>query len=67
VSQTQIRKFALRTGDVIAGQVRAPKDSEKYFALLRIDEINGEAPNSNRMRIPFTELTPLFPLEKINL
>lgn len=67
VSQSQIKLFGLKTGDVIQGQIRPPKDNEKYFPLLKVDFINGKTPDQVRDRIPFDYLTPLFPDEKINL
>lgn len=67
VSPAQVRKFGLRTGDVITGGIRAPKDSERYFALLKVDTINGEPPEKIRHRINFDNLTPLYPDRKINL
>ncbi len=65
VSPSQIRRFAMRTGDMISGQVRPPKDSERYFALLRVEGINGHNPESSLDRIHFDSLTPLFPDEKL--
>lgn len=67
VSQTQIRRFDLRTGDMVIGQVRAPKDSEKYFGLLRVEAVNGVAPDRNRQRAVFERLTPIFPEERFDL
>ncbi|MBZ0292279.1 MAG: transcription termination factor Rho [Anaerolineae bacterium] len=67
VSQTQIRRFNLRTGDMVIGQVRAPKDSEKYFGLLRVDAVNGLNPEEAKYRANFEDLTPIFPLERFNL
>jgi transcription termination factor Rho len=67
VSQSQIRLFGLKTGDVIEGDVRPPKDGEKFFPLLRVNKINNKFPDEVRDRIPFDYLTPLFPDEKINL
>lgn len=67
VSQSQIRLFGLKTGDVIEGDVRPPKDGEKFFPLLRVHKINNKFPDEVRDRIPFDYLTPLFPDEKINL
>ena len=67
VSQSQIKLFGLKTGDVVQGKVRPPKDSEKYFPLIKIEEINGRKPDYIRDRIPFDYLTPLFPEEKFNL
>jgi len=67
VSQSQIRRFGLRTGDWISGHVRPPKDSEKYFSLLRVEAVNGMDPETARRRPNFDNLTPIFPLELINL
>lgn len=67
VSQTQIRRFNLRTGDMVIGQVRAPKDSEKYYGLLRVDAVNGLNPEEAKYRPNFEDLTPIFPLERFNL
>lgn len=67
VSPSQVRRFGLRTGDIVEGEIRAPKDSERYFALLRVGSINGEAPDKIRHRINFDNLTPLYPERKINL
>jgi transcription termination factor Rho len=67
VSLSQIRRFGLRKGDQIAGAVRAPKDNEKYWALLRIDTVNGVSPDEARGRPEFEKLTPLFPEERFRL
>lgn len=67
VSQSQIRLFGLKTGDTITGEVRPPKEGEKYFPLIKIIEINGRTPDYVRDRIAFEHLTPLFPNEKFNL
>ncbi|MFL5761542.1 MAG: transcription termination factor Rho [Thermomicrobiales bacterium] len=67
VSQSQIRRFGLRTGDRISGQVRPPKDNEKFFSLLRVEAVNGVDPETARRRPSFDTLTPIFPLELINL
>ena len=67
VSPSQIKKFSLRTGDTIYGQVRPPKDSERYFALLRVEAVNGEDPKQNKKKTLFDNLTPLYPEEMINL
>jgi transcription termination factor Rho len=67
VSQSQIRLFGLKTGDTITGEVRPPKEGEKYFPLIKIKEINGRTPDYVRDRISFEHLTPLFPNEKFNL
>ena len=67
VSPSQIRRFNLRTGDSIAGKIRPPKDSERYFALLKVDEINYSEPNAKKHKILFENLTPLFPQERFTL
>ncbi len=67
VSPSQVRRFGLRTGDIVEGEIRAPKDSERYFALLRVGAINNESPDKLRHRINFDNLTPLYPDRKINL
>ncbi|MGH2654882.1 MAG: transcription termination factor Rho [Actinomycetota bacterium] len=67
VSLSQIRRFALRKGDEVTGAVRRPKDNEKYFALLRIDTVNGLSPDEARQRRDFEKLTPLFPEERFRL
>ena len=67
VSPSQIRRFGLRTGDTVEGEIRAPKDSERYFALLKVGSINSEQPEKLRHRINFDNLTPLYPERKINL
>ncbi|MBN2472481.1 MAG: transcription termination factor Rho [Anaerolineae bacterium] len=67
VSQTQIKRFGLRTGDFVIGQVRPPKDSEKYFGLLRVEAINGKSPEMAKRRPPFETLTAIFPEERFNL
>ncbi len=67
VSPSQVRRFGLRTGDIVEGEIRAPKDSERYFALLKVDTINGELPEKVRHRINFDNLTPLYPERKIRL
>lgn len=67
VSLSQIRRFDMRTGDLVAGQVRRPKDSERYFALLRVEQINGEDPELASERLHFDGLTPLYPQERITL
>ncbi|HEX3049461.1 MAG TPA: transcription termination factor Rho [Aggregatilineaceae bacterium] len=67
VSQTQIRRFGLRTGDMVIGQVRPPKDSEKYFGLLRVEAVNGLDPEAAKRRPRFDELTAIFPEERYNL
>ncbi len=67
VSPSQIKLFGLKTGDTVSGSVRPPKEGEKYFALLKVDGINGKRPDEVRDRVPFDYLTPLFPFEKLNL
>ncbi len=67
VSPSQIKLFGLKTGDTIRGQIRPPKEGEKYFALLRVETINGKTTEEIRDRIPFEYLTPLFPEEKLRL
>jgi transcription termination factor Rho len=67
VSPSQIRKFSLRTGDAIQGHVRPPKEGERYFALLKVESVNGESPDIARQRILFDNLTPLHPDERIRL
>ncbi|OIR07641.1 hypothetical protein GALL_103050 [mine drainage metagenome] len=67
VSPSQIKLFGLKTGDTVSGYVRPPKEGEKYFALLKVDAINGKRPDEVRDRVPFDYLTPLFPYEKLNL
>jgi transcription termination factor Rho len=67
VSPSQIKLFGLKTGDTVYGAVRPPKEGEKYFALLKVDTINGKRPDEVRDRVPFDYLTPLFPFEKFNL
>jgi len=67
VSPSQIRRFSLRTGDVIAGQIRPPKEGERYFALLKIDTINYEEPAKTKTKTLFDNLTPLYPQERFNL
>jgi transcription termination factor Rho len=67
VSPSQIRKFDLRTGDTISGQIRPPKEGERYFALIKVEAINFEPPDESRNKIFFDNLTPLYPLERIRL
>src|SRR5207245_8532540 len=67
VSQSQIRRFGLRTGDMVSGQVRPPKDNEKYYGLLRVEAINGVDPEIAKRRPHFDILTPIFPREMFNL
>ena len=67
VSQSQIRRFGLRTGDEVTGQVRPPKDGERYFGLVRVEAVNGVEPEATRTRPHFENLTPIFPTEQILL
>ena len=67
VSQSQIKLFGLKTGDLVNGSIRPPKDGEKYFPLIKVEEINGRSPDYIRDREPFDYLTPLFPDEKFIL
>jgi len=67
VSPSQIKLFGLKTGDTVKGNVRPPKEGEKYFALLKVETINGRLPDEIRDRVPFDYLTPLFPFEKLSL
>ncbi len=67
VSPSQIRRFNLRTGDTISGKIRPPKESERYFALLKVNSINYDAPENAKNKILFENLTPLFPNERLNL
>lgn len=67
VSPSQIRRFGLRTGDSVYGKIRPPKDNERYFALLKVDEINFEAPEQTRNKVLFENLTPLHPDERLNM
>ncbi len=67
VSPSQIRRFNMRKGDCVAGKIRPPKDGERYFALLKVNDVNGEAPEKSKNKILFENLTPLFPNERFNL
>jgi transcription termination factor Rho len=67
VSPTQVRRFSLRTGDTVEGQIRSPKDGERYFALIKVNKINFDEPDNVRHRINFDNLTPLYPEEKLKL
>lgn len=67
VSPSQIKKFDLRTGDTVSGQVRSPKDSERYFALLKVEAVNAEQPEEAKKKTLFDNLTPLYPLEMVKL
>ena len=65
VSPSQIRRFGLKTGDSVSGNIRPPKDGERYFALLKIDQINFEPSDKTKNKVAFENLTPLFPEERI--
>ena len=67
VSPSQIRKFDLRTGDTISGQIRPPKEGERYFALIKVEAINFESPEQAREKVFFDNLTPLYPDEKLKM
>ncbi|MBA2302728.1 MAG: transcription termination factor Rho, partial [Acidobacteria bacterium] len=67
VSPSQVRKFDLHTGDTVSGQIRPPKDGERYFALIKVEAVNFEPPEKVREKIFFENLTPLYPQERINL
>jgi transcription termination factor Rho len=67
VSPSQIRRFNLRTGDIVSGQIRPPKEGERYFALLKVEKVNYEDPEVAREKILFDNLTPLYPQERLNL
>ena len=67
VSPSQIRRFNLRTGDTVAGQIRPPKDNERYFALLKVEKVNHSGPDKSREKILFDNLTPLYPMERLNM
>jgi transcription termination factor Rho len=67
ISPSQIRRFNLRTGDYLAGRIRSPKDGERYFALLKVDTINGEPPEASKNKVLFENLTPLFPRQRFVL
>lgn len=67
ISPSQIRRFNIRTGDTISGQIRPPKDSERYFALLKVEKINFDGPEKNQDKILFDNLTPLYPQERLKL
>jgi transcription termination factor Rho len=67
VSPAQMRRFGLRTGDTVAGEIRAPKDGERYFSLLKVETINFEPPDAVRHRINFDNLTPLYPTERLGM
>lgn len=67
ISPSQIKRFGLRTGDQITGHIRPPKDNERYFALLKVEAVDGNNPDESRARIPFENLTPEFPKERVIL
>jgi transcription termination factor Rho len=67
ISPSQVRRFNLHTGDMIEGEVRIPKDGERYFALTKLDQVNGDLPENNRHKVMFENLTPLFPKEQMRL
>jgi len=67
VSPTQVRRFALRTGDTVEGQIRSPRDGERYFAMLKVEQVNFEPPEAVRHRINFDNLTPLYPDERLKM
>ena len=67
VSPSQIRRFNLRTGDTVSGQIRQPKETERYFALLKVEAVNYEDPEVARDKILFDNLTPLYPNRKMNI
>ncbi|MEM7112952.1 MAG: transcription termination factor Rho [Chloroflexota bacterium] len=67
VSSSQIRRLGLRTGDMVAGQVRVPKDNEKYYSLLRVESVNGSSPENAKKRPYYSDLTPIFPDQKLKL
>jgi len=67
ISPSQIKRFSLRTGDTVTGQIRPPKDNERFFALLRVEAVNMESPDKARDRLLFDNLTPLYPEERVNL
>jgi transcription termination factor Rho len=67
ISPSQVRRFNLHTGDMIEGEVRTPKDGERYFALNKLDQVNGDSPESNKHKVMFENLTPLFPKEQMKL
>ena len=67
ISTSQVRRFNLHTGDMIEGEVRIPKDGERYFALTKLDQVNGDLPENNKHKVMFENLTPLFPKEQMRL
>ena len=66
VSPAQVKKFGLRTGDTVEGEIRAPKENERYFALTKVNRINFEDPEKSKLRVNFDNLTPLYPTKKLN-
>ena len=66
VSPAQVKKFGLRTGDTVEGEIRSPKDNERYFALTKVNKINYEDPEKSKLRVNFDNLTPLYPTNKLN-
>ena len=66
VSPAQVKKFGLRTGDTVEGEIRAPRDNERYFALTKINAINFQDPEKSKLRVNFDNLTPLYPTEKLD-
>ncbi|HUT74732.1 MAG TPA: transcription termination factor Rho [Armatimonadota bacterium] len=67
VSQSQIKRFALKTGDTVGGQVRPAKDGERYYSLLRVEAVNGESPDALKQRVPFDALTPIYPTDQLRM
>ena len=67
ISPSQVRRFNLHTGDMVEGEVRTPKDGERYFALTKLDAVNGGPPEQNKHKVMFENLTPLFPKEQMKL
>ncbi|UCH35088.1 MAG: transcription termination factor Rho [Armatimonadota bacterium] len=67
VSQSQIKRFGLKTGDTVTGQVRPPKDSERYYSLLRVEAVNSESPETLKHRVPFDALTPIYPTTRLQM
>ncbi len=65
MSPSQIRRFSLRTGDEVSGQIRQPREKERFFAMIKVESINGEPPEEKRKRVPFENLTPLFPNQRL--
>ena len=67
VSPSQIKRFGLRTGDTVSGQIRPPKENERFFALLKVEAVNYENPEEAKLKMLFDNLTPLYPMERIQL